>query len=83
MKKVFGILLIVIGSFLSLAGLFGNVPNIIALSNSNGDAEATGAIFGAILAFLLVMAMAIFLIIMGAKLAKSSKQKRNFPTEDY
>lgn len=83
MKKVIGILLIAIGSFLSLAGLFGNIPNIIALSNSNSNAEATGAVVGAIVAFLTIMAIAIFLIIFGAKLAKSSKQKRTRPTEDY
>ena len=84
MKKVLGILLIIIGSFLSLASLFGNVPNILkTFANSSGDAETTGAIVGAIVAFLISMALAIFLILFGAKLAKSPKQKRIDPTENY
>ena len=84
MKKVIGILLIVIGSFLSLATLISSLPQILgAFANADSSANGIGYFLGTIIGFLLFLALSIFLIIMGAKLAKSTKQKRDEPTEDY
>lgn len=84
MKKVFGILLIIIGSFLSFATLISSFPQIlVAFANLNSSANEIGYFLGTIIGFLLFLAISIFLIIIGAKFAKSSKQKRSEPTEDY
>jgi hypothetical protein len=85
MKKVFGLLLIIIGSILSLANLMSTIPNFIKfLSNTKSfDAHGIGYLLGIIIFFLLLTALSVFLIIKGAKLAKSSRQKIKESVEDY
>lgn len=84
MKKVFGIILIIIGSLLSLATLMGSFQQILtAFANLNSTANGIGYFLGTIVGFLLFLAISIFLIIIGARFAKSSRQKRSEPTEDY
>jgi Ca2+/Na+ antiporter len=68
MKKFFGIVLIIIGSILSLATLLASLPLIIKSLLSvlhNPNATSIGEFIGSIIGFLLLMGIALFLIIKG------------------
>ena len=87
MKKFFGIMLIIFGSILSIATSLSSLPLIVkdfaAILKDGLNAYLGGRFLGSIIVFLLLMALAIFLILKGAKLIKHSRIKPNNTVEEY
>ncbi|RWU07743.1 hypothetical protein [Pedobacter chitinilyticus] len=85
MRKIFGVLLIILAAFLSLAILMSTLPTLLDSSSKvkGSDASSLGYAIGTFIAFISMVAVNACLYFFGFKLLKKKKELVPIPSKDF